>query len=104
MVDVLHSNCTTLLGLLGCNKSLTFRTKKYNSNKEIIFRNSAIPIFYGFRQNLIVFFMFLIVFSCFFCSGILVPGGFGKRGTEGKIAAAEWGRKMKKPYLGKLLS
>ena len=57
MVDVLHSNCTTLLGLLGCNKSLTFRTKKYNSNKEIIFRNSAIPIFYGFRQNLIVFFM-----------------------------------------------
>lgn len=34
------------------------------------------------------------------CDGILVPGGFGKRGTEGKIAAAEWGRKMKKPYLG----
>ena len=33
-------------------------------------------------------------------SGILVPGGFGKRGAEGKIAAAEWGRKMKKPYLG----
>jgi len=36
-------------------------------------------------------------------SGILVPGGFGKRGTEGKIAAAEWGRKMKKPYLGMML-
>lgn len=34
------------------------------------------------------------------CDGILVPGGFGKRGTEGKIAAAEWARKMKKPYLG----
>lgn len=34
------------------------------------------------------------------CHGILVPGGFGKRGTEGKIAAAEWARKMKKPYLG----
>lgn len=34
------------------------------------------------------------------CDGILVPGGFGKRGAEGKIAAAEWGRKMKKPYLG----
>ena len=29
-----------------------------------------------------------------------MPGGFGKRGTEGKIAAAEWGRKMRKPYLG----
>ncbi|CAH3018310.1 unnamed protein product, partial [Porites evermanni] len=34
------------------------------------------------------------------CDGILVPGGFGKRGAEGKMAAAEWGRKMKKPYLG----
>ena len=40
--------------------------------------------------------MFVMSFS-----GILVPGGFGKRGTEGKIAAAEWGRKMKKPYLGR---
>ncbi|CAH3164396.1 unnamed protein product [Porites lobata] len=34
------------------------------------------------------------------CDGILVPGGFGKRGAEGKMAAAGWGRKMKKPYLG----
>lgn len=44
--------------------------------------------------------------TCTFClnSGILVPGGFGKRGTEGKIAAAEWGRKMKKPYLGMIFS
>lgn len=33
-------------------------------------------------------------------SGIIVPGGFGIRGTEGKIAAAEWARKTKKPYLG----
>lgn len=33
-------------------------------------------------------------------NGILVPGGFGTRGTEGKIAAAEWARKNKKPYLG----
>lgn len=34
------------------------------------------------------------------CNGILVPGGFGSRGTEGKIIAAEWARKNKKPYLG----
>ena len=34
-------------------------------------------------------------------SGILVPGGFGSRGTDGKMAAAEWARKMKKPYLGR---
>ena len=32
--------------------------------------------------------------------GILVPGGFGKRGTEGMIAAAAWARENKKPYLG----
>ena len=33
-------------------------------------------------------------------SGILVPGGFGVRGVEGKIAAIEWARKQKKPFLG----
>ncbi|CRG87741.1 CTP synthase [Talaromyces islandicus] len=32
--------------------------------------------------------------------GILVPGGFGKRGTEGMIAAANWARENKTPYLG----
>ena len=31
---------------------------------------------------------------------ILVPGGFGKRGTEGKIAAIGFARKNKIPYLG----
>ncbi|GAB6032510.1 CTP synthase 1 [Chamberlinius hualienensis] len=34
------------------------------------------------------------------CDGILVPGGFGSRGTEGKIAAAHYARTNKKPYLG----
>ncbi|KAF2028194.1 CTP synthase-like protein [Setomelanomma holmii] len=33
-------------------------------------------------------------------SGILVPGGFGQRATEGKIAACKWAREHKKPYLG----
>ena len=32
--------------------------------------------------------------------GILVPGGFGVRGTEGKIAAAKYARENKIPYLG----
>ena len=32
--------------------------------------------------------------------GILVPGGFGDRGVEGKIAAAKYARENKKPYLG----
>jgi CTP synthase len=31
---------------------------------------------------------------------ILVPGGFGKRGTEGKIKAIQFAREHKKPYLG----
>ena len=31
---------------------------------------------------------------------ILVPGGFGKRGLEGKILAAQFARERKKPYLG----
>jgi CTP synthase len=32
--------------------------------------------------------------------GILVPGGFGDRGIEGKIAAAGYARKNKIPYYG----
>ncbi len=33
-------------------------------------------------------------------SGIIVPGGFGGRGTEGMILAAEYARKEGVPYLG----
>ncbi|WP_332776750.1 CTP synthase [Polaromonas sp.] len=32
--------------------------------------------------------------------GILVPGGFGKRGIEGKICSARFARENKVPYLG----
>ena len=32
--------------------------------------------------------------------GILVPGGFGSRGTEGKIYAAKYAREEKIPYFG----
>lgn len=32
--------------------------------------------------------------------GIIVPGGFGKRGSEGKIMAARWARENEIPYLG----
>jgi len=34
------------------------------------------------------------------CDGILVPGGFGHRGIEGKILAAKYAREHKVPYLG----
>ena len=33
-------------------------------------------------------------------SGILIPGGFGKRGTEGKIEAIKYARNNKIPFLG----
>ena len=32
--------------------------------------------------------------------GILVPGGFGERGVEGKVKAATYARQMKIPYFG----
>ena len=32
--------------------------------------------------------------------GILVPGGFGERGTEGKVMAAQYARENDIPYLG----
>ena len=33
-------------------------------------------------------------------SGILIPGGFGKRGTDGKIMSIRYARQMKIPFLG----
>ena len=34
------------------------------------------------------------------CNGILVPGGFGQRGWEGKIKTAQYCRESKTPYFG----
>ncbi len=48
---------------------------------EIFDREDAAPLLEGFHA-------------------ILVPGGFGERGTEGKIKAAEFARTRKVPYLG----
>lgn len=33
-------------------------------------------------------------------SGVIVPGGFGTRGVEGKIEACKWCRENRKPFLG----
>ncbi len=33
-------------------------------------------------------------------AGVLVPGGFGHRGIEGKVLAARWARERRIPYLG----
>uniref|UniRef100_T1IUB3 CTP synthase n=1 Tax=Strigamia maritima TaxID=126957 RepID=T1IUB3_STRMM len=32
--------------------------------------------------------------------GLIVPGGFGARGIDGKVAAIKWARENKKPFLG----
>jgi len=32
--------------------------------------------------------------------GVVVPGGFGERGIDGKIATAHWARESRVPYLG----
>ena len=34
------------------------------------------------------------------CDGILIPGGFGARGIEGKIEAIKFARENKIPFLG----
>ena len=34
------------------------------------------------------------------CQGVLIPGGFGTRGIEGKVAAAHWARINQIPVLG----
>ena len=34
------------------------------------------------------------------CAGILVPGGFGSRGVEGKISAIRYARENRTPFLG----
>jgi CTP synthase len=34
------------------------------------------------------------------CQGVVVPGGFGKRATEGKLAAIQYARENNIPYLG----
>jgi len=45
-------------------------------------------------------FSLLLTLSYSSFSGVLVPGGFGNRGIEGKVLAIEWARKNQKPFLG----
>lgn len=50
-------------------------------------------------MNVLLFLISLNIDSIF--SGVLVPGGFGKRGVEGKCLAANWARTNNKPFLGR---
>nr|GMC95816.1 CTP synthase-like isoform X1 [Ipomoea batatas] len=43
---------------------------------------------------------FFFVFNFFGADAVLVPGGFGDRGVEGKILAAKYARRNRIPYLG----
>lgn len=43
-------------------------------------------------------YLYTILFSII--SGVIVPGGFGTRGVEGKIEACKWCRENRKPFLG----
>lgn len=45
-------------------------------------------------------FQLLHVRSSLISRGIIVPGGFGVRGTEGMISAVKWAREQKVPFLG----
>lgn len=51
-------------------------------------------------SNVTMTFMYPYMLSIVYFSGVLVPGGFGSRGIEGKIAAIQWARLQKKPFLG----
>lgn len=41
-----------------------------------------------------------MVNNFFISSAVIVPGGFGRRGIEGKINTCNWCRMNKKPFLG----
>lgn len=43
--------------------------------------------------------LFIYIYGCL-RSGVIVPGGFGTRGVEGKIEACKWCRENNKPFLG----
>lgn len=83
---------------LSVRKSLEHASMRCERKLEIIWLNSSDlesemeekspPAFYKARHQLCT------------ASGILVPGGFGERGTEGMVAAAKWAREKKIPYLG----
>ena len=53
---------------------------------------------------MLLVFVYFYKYYTVFVSGVLVPGGFGSRGAEGKITAARWARKNKIPYLGRYLN
>ena len=42
----------------------------------------------------------IVIFPDHLHSGILVPGGFGNRGTEGMVLAIKYAREQKVPFFG----
>lgn len=56
--------------------------------------------FYNFNHREALCFRSSLLVSSQGVDGILVPGGFGDRGVEGKILAAKYARENKIPFLG----
>lgn len=54
----------------------------------------------NFDSYYVMYFAFVISPLKLLFSGMIVPGGFGERGIEGKIAAAGWARRSGRPFLG----
>ncbi len=58
-------------------------------------------VFVGQSKYLIRETNFVLCYKIIFIfSGVIVAGGFGSRGIEGKINAIEWARTNHKPFLG----
>ncbi|KIJ37272.1 hypothetical protein M422DRAFT_781838 [Sphaerobolus stellatus SS14] len=70
-----------------CNRRLKLLWVESEDLEEIM--KGKDPVKYHAAWNLIVN-----------AKGILVPGGFGQRGTEGMVEAIKWAREKKVPFLG----
>uniref|UniRef100_A0A8V5H910 CTP synthase n=1 Tax=Melopsittacus undulatus TaxID=13146 RepID=A0A8V5H910_MELUD len=81
-----------------CSIALVGKYTKFSDSYASVIKaleHSALAI----NHKLDIKHLIILIFSSS-CSGVLVPGGFGVRGTEGKIQAISWARKQKKPFLG----
>ncbi|KAG7165987.1 CTP synthase-like [Homarus americanus] len=72
---------------LACNRKLDLKCMEAEDLEEEA-KNTRAVKYYESWQNVCK------------CHGIIVPGGFGQRGVEGKVAVCKWARMNKKPFLG----
>ena len=73
---------------MSVTESLTHAAMEFDAKPEIVWVNSETST----PEEMVKIFRTV--------TGILVPGGFGPRGTSGKIAGSEYARKSGTPYFG----